>query len=196
MSDHLVWNVIRPEAPDSFEENPQADPQWEWAKEPEVRAAVRPQVAELARVATFLASEGKTLNAAAYALFVDAVSDNLLLAITLLERRANGDYSPDDTPDSFPAFTDGPVRGSGVSCWELFEAFVTAKKPKPNTVSRWRAVFLEMQRKFEDVGAEGIMAYYLAHYAPERRDYITPDDIKKYFPQANFELPTSHRVRP
>jgi integrase len=164
MSDHLVWNVIRPEAPDSFEENPQADPQWEWAKEPEVRLhryaqvreAVRPQVAELARVATFLASEGKTLNAAAYALFVDAVSDNLLLAITLLERRANGDYSPDDTPDSFPPFADGPVRGSGVSCWELFEAFVTAKKPKPNTVSRWRAVFLEMQRKFEDVGAEGI----------------------------------------
>jgi hypothetical protein len=36
-----------------------------------------------------------------------------------------------------------------------------------------------------------VMAYYLAHYAPERRDYITPDDIKKYFPQANFELPTS-----
>jgi hypothetical protein len=36
-----------------------------------------------------------------------------------------------------------------------------------------------------------VMAYYLAHYTSERRDYITPDDIKKYFPQANFELPTS-----
>jgi hypothetical protein len=36
-----------------------------------------------------------------------------------------------------------------------------------------------------------VMAYYLAHHAPEPRDYITPDDIKKYFPQANFELPTS-----
>jgi hypothetical protein len=80
MSDHLVWNVIRPEAPDSHLENPKADPQWEWAKEPEVREAVRPQIAELARVATFLASEGMALNATAYALFVDAVSDNLLLA--------------------------------------------------------------------------------------------------------------------
>ena len=35
-----------------------------------------------------------------------------------------------------------------------------------------------------------IMAYYLATFAQERRDYITPDDIKKYFPQAGFELPT------
>jgi hypothetical protein len=55
MSDHLVWNVIHPEAPDSYHEDPKADPHWEWAKAPEVREAVRPQVAELARVATFLA---------------------------------------------------------------------------------------------------------------------------------------------
>src|ERR1700688_4177385 len=91
-----------------------------------------------------------------YALFVDAVSDNLLLAITLLERRAHGDYSPDETPESFPAFTEGPIRASGVSCWDLFEAFVKATKPADTTVSRWRAVFLEMQREFTEVGAEGI----------------------------------------
>jgi hypothetical protein len=37
-----------------------------------------------------------------------------------------------------------------------------------------------------------VLAYYLAHLAPahERRDHIVADDIKKYFPQANFELPT------
>jgi integrase len=156
MSDHLVWNVIHPEAPDSYHENPKADPRWEWAKEPEVREAVRPQFAELARVATFLASSGIALNATAYALFVDAVSDNLLLAISVLERRANGDYSRDDTPDSFPPFTDGPTRGTGVSCWELFEAFVLTKKPAPRTVTRWRAVFLEMQREFAEIGADGI----------------------------------------
>jgi hypothetical protein len=36
-----------------------------------------------------------------------------------------------------------------------------------------------------------VLAYYLAHLAPEgdRRAYIVPDDIRKYFPQANFELP-------
>jgi hypothetical protein len=116
MNDYLVWNVIRPEAPDRYLENPKADPHWEWAKEPEVREAVRPQIAELARVATFLASEGMALNATAYALFVDAVSDNLQLAISVLKRRADGDYSRDDTPDSFPPFTDGLTRGTGVSC--------------------------------------------------------------------------------
>lgn len=154
--DHLVWNVIYPEAPDSFHEDPKADPAWDWAKEPDVREAVRPQVAELARVATFLASEGMVLNAAAYASFVDAVSDNLLPAVSVLEKRANGDYSRDDNPDTFPQFTDGPVRASGVSCWELFEAFVLAVKPAPKTISRWRAVFLEMQREFAEVGADGI----------------------------------------
>jgi integrase len=155
-SDHLVWHVISPEAPDSYHEKPEADPHWEWAKEPDAREAVRPQVAELARVATFLANEGIALNAAAFALFVDAVSDNLLQALFVLERRANGDYSRDDTPDSFPQFADGPLRGSGESCWELFEAFVTATKPAPKTVTRWRAVFLEMQREFIEVGADGI----------------------------------------
>ena len=56
--DHFIWNVLYPEAPDDFLANPKADPQWSWAREPDVREAVRPQVAELARVATFLASEG------------------------------------------------------------------------------------------------------------------------------------------
>jgi integrase len=156
LSDHLVWNVIYPEAPESYHENPKADPHWDWAKAPEVREAVRPQVAELARVATFLASEGKALNATAYALFVDAVSDSLLLAISVLERRANGDYSRDDTPDSFPLFTDGPSRGTGLNCWELFEGYVDATKRAPQTVSRWRAVFLQMQMYFADVPADAI----------------------------------------
>ena len=36
-----------------------------------------------------------------------------------------------------------------------------------------------------------VVAYYLGHLAPanERRDYITAEDIKRYFPQAKFELP-------
>jgi integrase len=156
LGDVLVWEVIHPHAPDSFHEDPKADPQWEWAKEPNVREAVRPQIAEEARAARFLANEGIALNKEAHARFVDAVSDNLLLAISLLERRATGDYSPDTTPKSFPEYTNGRSRPVGVSCWELFEAFVKATKPAENTVGRWRAVFLEMQRAFADVGANGI----------------------------------------
>jgi integrase len=156
LSDYFVWEIIRPEAPASYEEAPQLDPHCDWAKEPEVREAVRPHAAELARVAAFLASEGVALNASAYALFVDAVSDNLIQALSVLERRANGDYSRDDTPDSFPPFTEGPARASGVSCWELFEAYVSAIKPAPNTVGRWRCVFVEMQTEFAEIGADGI----------------------------------------
>jgi hypothetical protein len=37
-----------------------------------------------------------------------------------------------------------------------------------------------------------LLAYYLANVAPadQRRDHVVAEDIKKYFPQANFEEPT------
>lgn len=156
-SDHLALNVIYPEAPDAYHENPKADPHWEWQKEPEVREAVRPQIAELARVATFLANEGMALNNSAHVLFVDAVSDNLPLAISVLERRANGDYSRDENLDSFPPFTEGPHgQQNGLDCWQLFEAFVAATSLAPSTVTRWRAVFLKLQADFPNVGAGSI----------------------------------------
>ena len=82
---------------------------------------------------------------AAYALFVDAVSDNLQLAIALLGRRAAGDYSPDENLQTFPAFIDSPERKAlGLDCWQLFEAYVKAKKPAEGTVSRWNAVFSQL----------------------------------------------------
>jgi integrase len=160
MGDYFVWNVLREHAPVEYEARPGEDQSWEWAKEPEVREAIRPHVAELARVATFLASEGIALNTDAYSRFVDAVADNLYPAIALLERRASGDYSPDSTPESFPAFTNGPAVGrtTGPDCWALFDEFVKATRPADSTVQRWRPVFLEMQRAFVDVagGANGI----------------------------------------
>lgn len=38
-----------------------------------------------------------------------------------------------------------------------------------------------------------VVTYYIAHLAPasERRDYLVADDIKPFFIQAGFELPTS-----
>jgi hypothetical protein len=156
LENHFVWNMLYPEAPDSYLGNTKADPPWKWSKEPDVREAVRPQVAELARVATFLASEGVALNSGAYALFVDAVQDNFYLAVSLLKRRANGDYSRDETPDSFPEFTEGLTRGEGISCWNLFEGYVTATQRASKTVSRWRAVFLQLQKDFADTPAHRI----------------------------------------
>jgi integrase len=157
LSDTLLWDVLRPEAPEEFDRNPKGDPEWMWTKDPEVRTAVRPRIAEQARVATFLANEGLALDDRAHELFVDAVSDNLLPALTLLERRANGDYTPDTNPDAFPVFQEARENSAfGPSCWELFEAYVAATKPADNTVSRWRAVFLKMQRDLGHTGANGI----------------------------------------
>lgn len=195
--DHFIWDVLHPEAPDSYLENTKADPHWEWAKEPEVREAVRPQVAELARVATFLASEGMPLNAQAYALFVDAVQDNLYPAISLLERRANGDYSKDDTPDSFPSFTEGPQRTTGLSCWGLFEAYVAATRRKPQTVSRMRGVFLQMQRDFPDTPAgaisEDAARTWIAGLITEERSAYTTREVWLATARAVFRWGVRHK---
>lgn len=157
LRDQYAWNVLRPHAPEEYEINPSADKKWEWARKPEVRAGVRPLIAQEARVASFLASEGIVLNSDAYALFVDAVSDNLPQALWLLERRARGDYSPDDTPDSFPAFTPNRVyKAQGLDCWQLFEVFVAASQLAPRTVTRWRAVFLKLRADFPDKPASTI----------------------------------------
>ena len=54
---------------------------------------------------------------------MDAVSDNLHVAIALLQRRAAGDYTPDPTPESFPPFTQGAVaRASGVGSGSCLKA--------------------------------------------------------------------------
>jgi hypothetical protein len=187
---YFIWDVIGHEAPNEHKENTDADPCWEWAKAPEVRDAVRPVVAELARAASFLASEGMALDAAAYKLFTNGVSDLMVGMFGLLEKRANGDHTPDETPKQFPEFVDGAKkRAEGLSCWELFEAWVKAAKRADATVRRWRGVFLKMQAKFPltSVGA------------------LTPKDAKAWidslitekrsaFTVANVWLPVSKGV--
>jgi len=126
LRDYFVWDVIAFEAPNSFKADTDADPEWEWAKAPEVRDEVRPIIAELARTASFLVSVGIALDAAAYKLFTNAVSDLLFSAFHILEQRAKGDHTPDELPKTFPPFIDGAEkRAEGLSCWELFEAWVT-----------------------------------------------------------------------
>jgi hypothetical protein len=159
LQNYLIWDVIGHEAPNEYKADTDADPHWEWAKAPEVRDAVRPVVAELARAASFLASEGIALDAAAYKLFTNGVSDLLIGVFGLLEKRANGDHTPDETPKQFPLFDDGAAkRGEGLSCWALFEAWVTATKRADSTIRRSRGVFLAMQKKFPHTSAGELTA--------------------------------------
>jgi integrase len=147
--EHLTERVWYPHAPLEHLEDPSPDRNWPWTLWPEVREAVRPEVAEMALAATFLASEGIALNTDASILFVDAVAERLFSAYAVLEQRAGGDYSRDAYPDTFPAYID--KRHSSVTsmdCWDLFGAYVAAKKPADSTVGRWRAVFKHLQAAY------------------------------------------------
>jgi integrase len=159
LRDYLIWDVIGREAPDEYKADTDADPHWEWAKAPEVRDAIRPIIVELARPASFLASAGISLDDNAYKLFTNAVSDLLFSAFCVLEQRAKGDYTPDETPKQFPAFIDGAAkRAEGLSCWALFEAWVIAAKRAGSSVRRARGVFIELEAKFSRTSASALTA--------------------------------------
>src|SRR5262249_21873488 len=76
--------------------------------------------------------------------FLDAVLKNILPALPLLERRAKGDYEPDELPKTFPPlFTQrrDQEKSPGPTPSELFEAWVKARHPSHSTVESWRTVF-------------------------------------------------------
>jgi hypothetical protein len=113
--EHLTERVWHPHAPVEHLEDAYADRSWPWTRWPEVREAVRPEEAEMALVATFLASEGIALTHDAYILFVDAVSERLFSAFAVLEQRANGDYSRDSYLTSPGATEASAVLGTQIS---------------------------------------------------------------------------------
>lgn len=127
----------------------------EWTRKPEVRAAIRPLIADEAKTAQFLAMKGIVLNNEAHALFLDCVLDEFMNAILLLERRADKDYSPDERPSQFPKFIGHSVKPSnGMTPWALFEAWFKASQPAGSTVNRWRVVFLDLEKRFGDRNAD------------------------------------------
>jgi integrase len=182
LRDYFVWDVIGREAPDEYKADTDADPHWEWAKAPEVRDAVRPVIVELARVASFLLSAGFSLDDNAYKLFTNAVSDLLFAAFDVLEKRASGDFTPDETPEQFPVFDDGaPKRAEGLSCWALFEAWVAATKRADATVRRSRGVFLGMEARFPHASADALTARvakaWISSLITEKRSAFTVANI-------------------
>jgi integrase len=121
----------------------------EWTREPKVRAGIRPAIADEAKTAQFLASKGVVLTSEAQAQFLDCVLDNFIAAILLLEKRALGDYTPDERPSQFPTFIGRSVKPStGVTPWALFEAWVNTLHPEDSTINRWRTVFLDLESRF------------------------------------------------
>jgi hypothetical protein len=87
-------------APEQVLENAWRD--LEWTRDPEVRAGVRPVIADEAKTAQFPASKGTVLSNEAQALVLDCVLDEFIAAILCLERLAAGNYEPDERPSQFP----------------------------------------------------------------------------------------------
>lgn len=150
-SDTLVWDVIYPHAPDEHLRDTRADPEWEWKAHPDVREAVRPLVAQEAKVASFLLEKGMALKAEAMNLFLDAVEDNLLAAFVRLEALARGNYGPDPLLEQFPEYISKAAQERrSITCWTLFERWQAEVQPARSTVARWTAVFKAADARFSD----------------------------------------------
>ena len=130
----------------------------DWIREPAVRAGIRPIVAKEAQTDQFLANRGLSLTPDAYNLFVDYVLEELVKALLLLERRADGDYSTDTHVEELPVFKSKPKtqKHVGLTPWDLFEAWVAMRKPARATITRWRRVFLDLDQHFVDRDAASI----------------------------------------
>jgi integrase len=150
LGDTLVWDVIRPHAPEEYESHSKDDQHWDWQADPEVRAAIRPEIAKEAQTAAFLIEQGITLTPGADNLFVDAVADNLYSAFLRLENIARGNYAPDDTLASFPAYEDVTAPVPRLRVKALFEAWAKAVQPTTSTFDRWSAVFNAADAQFPD----------------------------------------------
>jgi integrase len=152
-------------APDWFRKNESLDPDWKWAEDEDVRAHMRPLVADKAQTAQFLASRGLVLTAEARNRFLDAVDDEFAATLKIIIRRANRDYTPDTRPERFPKFAPAfQLSPSGQSCFELFEAWIKAVNPRTSTIDRWRAVFLDLQSHFADRSAGSITQDEARHW--------------------------------
>jgi integrase len=150
----LLIDALLDYAPAEVRERPITN--LEWTREPEIRAGVRPVLADRGHTAQFLADRGIALTNVAQTLFLDSVLDNYSAALLLLERRAKGDYEPDELPNSFPAFASDGTKSDGLTPWQLFEAWVKSKRPKQSTIESWRTVFNALMRDFPDRGASTI----------------------------------------
>ena len=148
----LLMDDLLEDAPDEVKEQPISD--LEWTRHPDVRARVRPVVADRADTAQFLASRGIALTNEARTLFLDCVLDNYITALLQLQSRAKGDYSPDEFTKRFPKFSSpAPGVDGDQSPWALFEAWVKARHPAHSTVESWRTVFRTLTRDFPDRSA-------------------------------------------
>ena len=103
-----------------------------------------------------------TLNVEGRESFLYWLYDDLAAVLARLRRLLEGDYSDDEHAKRFPKF-DGP--DSGETPKQLFERWVSERKPAYGTIESWSYVFEALQEKFV-----GRSAGSITH--DEARDWI------------------------
>jgi integrase len=151
---YLILDKLLDYAPHEVRAEPIRD--LEWTRDPEVRGGVRPVLADWGRTSQFLAQRGIALTNSARTLFLDCVLDNYIAALSLLEQRAKGDYSPDDLPKTFPGFLSNGPSAAGLTPLELFEGWLKARSPQQSTIESWRPVFNALTRDFPHRSASSL----------------------------------------
>jgi integrase len=131
--------------------HPEEDPFSIWEGNTAARENVRPITADHAETAQFLHAKRLALEPAARELFLDALIPYFFRAMKLLERRAEGDHSPDKWSERFPRFERS--ADPGLTPWALFERWVKQTKRGDETVTRWRVVFQTLTEHFPSAAA-------------------------------------------
>jgi integrase len=139
------------------------DPLDFWERDSAMRERVRPIIADEAKSQQFLAAKRLVLNSASRIMFVDYVTRDFFAAVTLLARRARGDYGPDKWAEQFPRHEG--TADSSLSPWVLFERWIGKAKPANSTVDRWRAVFLRLQSDFPNINAAALLPEQMQNWA-------------------------------
>jgi hypothetical protein len=136
------------------------DPAWsatnEWRDNFDARAPARAMAADWAESSQFLHAKHLTLAPPSRDLFLDFICRDLFVALDLLIRRGEGDWSEDTHTRQFPKFE---AKGDqGLTPEALFARWVVAKKPRPSTATRWRGVFIKLMADFPTTNAATLTA--------------------------------------
>lgn len=100
------------------------------------------------KVDKWLIDHGYALIAESRAAFLDALFPIYIEALTLLAKRARGDYGRDPIAETFPTLE--PAKAV-VSLTALWDQWVSEKKPAYSTVRRWRGVIAAASARWPDI---------------------------------------------
>jgi integrase len=154
------------------------DPLDLWERDSGMRERVRPIVADWSESAQFLATKRLTLDPPSRDALLDFLTRDFFAALTLLARRAKGDYGPDEWAAQFPRQGSADAN---LTPWALFERWIAEAKPAPSTVDRWRAALLKLQSDFPNHNAASLLPEQMQLWAEglinDKRSPVTVRDV-------------------